>query len=515
MAVQLRRPILIGGIGLSFALWLMESFNDSWTEAGEIGVLGAIAIGTGFWLFQKREPATLKPIAAEAVNREKVEKAISQAGTAIAKLEAEAQNNKVAEELRDRLDRLSSESTRDALHLAIVGGKGTGKTTLLRWLESNWKEQHSDKTLTIAEIPALFSASGNGEKNELPLQQTAAWKQAIAADLVVFLSSGDLTDPEFQTLQQLASASVPVVVAWNKQDQHLPEQQAGILQQVRHRLELTLNTEDVVAIAAAPAPVKVRQHQTDGSVRETMEQPAADTNTLIARLSQRITQEAKQLVLAHTYRAAVALKAEAHSALNDVRRDRALPIIEKYQYIAAAAAFANPVAALDLLATGAVTTQLVIDLGEIYQQKFSFDREKAIASTLGEQMVKLGLVELTTQTITAILKSNAITYVAGGVVQGIGAAYLTRLAGLSLIEYFQAQDVSVESGPNLEQLGKTLKAVFEQNQRMAFLQSFVKQVVTRLAPESKKSESLTAQVNALQENRSADSVSIPNLEPST
>ncbi|MGL5194169.1 MAG: hypothetical protein ACRC8Y_11340, partial [Chroococcales cyanobacterium] len=61
MAIKLQRPILIGGLGLSFGLWAMESLNHSWGEAGEFGVLGAIALGAGFWLFKKREPPTIKP----------------------------------------------------------------------------------------------------------------------------------------------------------------------------------------------------------------------------------------------------------------------------------------------------------------------------------------------------------------------------------------------------------------------------------------------------------------------
>lgn len=512
MAVKLRRPILIGGIGLSLGLWMMESFHDSWTQAGEVGVIGAIAIGAGFWLFQNRETPTIQPIAAESLTREMVQNAISQAEAVIAKLETEAGDRSIARELRDRLGELSPDTQRQALHLAIAGGKGTGKTTVMQWLQSNW-QQPAGTTAAIAELPAWFTARDTEEK--LALQQTAAWKQAIAADLVLFLTNGDLTDSEFQAIQQLAAATVPIVVAWNKKDRSLPEQQAGILQQAIDRLALTLEQKDVIAIASAPTSVKVRQHQSDGSVVETMEQPEAQMQPLTERLQEILTAETPKLVLANTYRSAIALKAEAQEKLNQVRRDRALPIIEKYQYISAAAAFANPVAALDLLATGAVTTQLIVDLGEIYQQKFSLEREKAIAAALGEQLVKLGLVELSTQTITGILKTNAVTYVAGGLVQGISAAYLTRLAGLSLIEYFQAQDASAESGVNLEQLGQTLKAVFEQNQRMAFLQGFVKQVVTRFAPESKKSESLTAQVQALQDNKIGESVAIPNLEPTT
>ncbi|HBY75733.1 MAG TPA: hypothetical protein DEG47_01695, partial [Cyanobacteria bacterium UBA11148] len=176
--------------------------------------------------------------------------------------------------------------------------------------------------------------------------------------------------------------------------------------------------------------------------------------------------------------------AEAKTVLNKARSDRALPIIEQYQWIAAATAFANPVPALDLLATAAISSQLVIELGEIYQQKFSLPQAQSSAKTLGSLILKLGLVELSTQTIGSILKSNAFTYVAGGVVQGVSAAYLTRLAGLSLIEYFQDQEIDKNTATdqplNFERLTEKLQKVFQQNQRTALLQTFVQQALGRL-----------------------------------
>jgi uncharacterized protein (DUF697 family) len=213
-----------------------------------------------------------------------------------------------------------------------------------------------------------------------------------------------------------------------------------------------------------------------------------------------LTQEEQQLVWATTFRATVALKAEVKTHLNNVRRDRALPIIEQYQWIAAAAAFANPVPALDLLATAAISGQLVIELGEIYQQKFSLQQAQTAAKTLGSLMLKLGLVELSTQTIGGILKSNAFTYVAGGAVQGVSAAYLTRLAGLSLIEYFQEQEQSETTATgqpfNFDRLGQKLQMVFSSNQRTTFLQSFVKTAVGRILPELPSPELPNAEATA-------------------
>lgn len=465
--MKLQQPILWGGVSLSLGLWLIDSFSHSLEGVGEVGVLGAIALGTGLWWYKQRSPLPAKVSA--PVDRETLDKAIAGVKEAIAQLATEAENCPAIGELRSQQEQLSAQLDRQELRLLVTGGKAVGKTKLMQLLQSS---QQFGK-LTFTETEALFSKTDSDRqvKPNLTLE-----------DLVIFVTTGDLTSSELNHLQQLAIANVRILVVVNKQDQYLETQKATILQQVRNCLEGILNKDDVVGVCAAPAPVKVRQYQADGSVQEKMEQPMANITGLCDRLSHILATEKSALVFASTLRAANGLKAEIKTLLNQVRRDRAMPMIEQSQWVAAAAAFANPVPALDLLSTGAVTGQLVVDLGKIYQQKFSLEQGQAIARTLAEQMVKLGLVELSTQAITSILKSNAITFVAGGAVQGISAAYLTRLAGLSLLEYFQAQELTsdLSSGDKLAQLSQTIKQVFEQNQRMAFLQSFVQKAGDRL-----------------------------------
>jgi uncharacterized protein (DUF697 family) len=347
-----------------------------------------------------------------------------------------------------------------------MGGKAAGKTALMQVVAQQGIPQYN-QPLTLVEIP-------EGQQNLL-----------TNADLVIFLTNGDVTDPEYQSISQLLLQSQRVVLVWNKQDQSSVEEQPVILQRLRETMQGLLQPEDVIAIAASPSPVKVRQHQADGSVQEWMEAQQAEILPLTQRLSNILQQEQQSLVWATTYRQAKALQAEVKTGLNQVRRERALPIIEQYQWIAAATAFANPVPVLDVLATAAINAQLVIDLGGIYQQKFSLEQAQEVAKTIGSQMLKLGLVELTTQTLTSLLKSNTVTFVAGGVVQGVSAAYLTQIAGLSLVEYFQSLEESQETGQfslNLNALNQTLKTVFQQNQQLSLLQSFVKQALNRLSP---------------------------------
>ena len=68
-------------------------------------------------------------------------------------------------------------------------------------------------------------------------------------------------------------------------------------------------------------------------------------------------------------------------------------------------------------------------------------------------------------------------------VQGVSAAYLTKVAGLSLVAYFEQQEIALDSSKtlNLEKLRTILSSVFETNQ-LANLSTFVKEGVKRLLP---------------------------------
>jgi hypothetical protein len=59
------------------------------------------------------------------------------------------------------------------------------------------------------------------------------------------------------------------------------------------------------------------------------------------------------------------------------------------------------------------------------------------------------------------------------------------------VEYFEQQEIALESGNtlNLDKLRQVLETVFQQNQKLAVLEVFVKQGVKRLLPEAKPVES--------------------------
>ncbi|WP_392533145.1 YcjF family protein [Nostoc sp. C117] len=476
MVVKLQRPILVGGLGLSFSLWMLDSWHDSIVQVGEFGLLSALAVGGGLWLFQKNRPKdSLDQLNSMLVNRATVESAIAKAEVVINQLAEEVESHSALETLREKVAQLLLELDRQEIKVAVTGGKSVGKSTLIQVLKQNIE---TPNWVSLAETAPLFT---EGNKNS----DAAVFAEIAKSDFVLFLTNGDLTDSEFQTLQQLKAANHSTTLVFNKQDQYLADERASILLSLKQRMQ-----GNVVATAASPIPIKVRKHEADGSVQEWMEQPAPDIQQLTQQLGEVLLQQRQRLIWVTTMRKAGLLKAEAKNWLNETRCDRATPIIEQYQWIAAAAAFANPVPALDILATAAINAQMVMDLGNVYQQKFSLEQAQTVAVTMGSLMLKLGLVELSTKAIGTVLKSNAVTFVAGGVVQGVSAAYLTRVAGLSLVEYFQQQEIAISSGTglNLENLRQTLQKVFQQNQQIGFLQGFVKQGVKRLLPDVQQLE---------------------------
>jgi uncharacterized protein len=480
MTGLLQRPILVVGIGLSLALWFLDSLQHSLSVLGEISLFTLISVTGGFLWFQSRSRTPEISPTPTRLTRDMVQNAITQVDTILNQLITEAPNSDTIPRFQVEISRWKGERDTESLNISVMGGKGVGKTTLIQVLQSEWISRQT-QTITVKEVPALFT-----EVNTPDLSR-------FTSDLVLFVTAGDITDSEFQILSQFNSVGQRFLLLWNKQDQYLQTQQAQIFHQLCQRLEGLVKPEDISAIASAPNPIKVRQHQEDGGINEWLENQTPQIKSLTERLTQICRDEKQQLVWGNTLREILNLKLDIKNVLNAVRRDGALPIIEKYQWIAAATAFANPLPALDLLTTTAISTQLIVDLGAIYQQKFTLEQGKTIAAALASQMVKLGLVEVSTQTITHFLKINAITFVAGGLVQGVSAGYFTRIAGLSLIESFQNQDASFDKGEgNLgdASIGKTLQKVFQQNKQIPLMQSFIKQALCHLLPESSQTVKL-------------------------
>jgi hypothetical protein len=467
MEGMLKRPILTVGLGLAGVLWLANGFSHAMSEVGNLGVWSLAALGAGAWWLGRQSPQPVVEEIPETFDRAEVDRALNRVRAVLSQLATETESGDATlESLQNRLAQLESLDLQRPLTVAVAGRKAVGKTALCEAIAGQ-------SGLEFRELPPCFDRD---TPDPVPAAQQA--------DVVLFLVDGDITEPELDWVRQLRESGQTLLVAWNQSDRCLPEERAAVLSRIRQRVAPYVTSDRVIAIAAAPSPIEVRQYQADNSVRTSTAKPEPDLEHIQPVLSS-LNGDRATLIYATTYRQAGMLRRDTRDYLNQLRRDRALPVVRRYQWIAATAAFANPLPSLDLLATGATTTQLAIDLSKIYQQKFSAEQAKAIAGALGGVMVNLGLVELSTQLITAGLKHNPITFVAGGAAEGLSAAYLTHIAGLSLIEYFEQQESFVTSDgevqPDGERLSAIVKGVLEANRRTAFVDSLIRQASDRFA----------------------------------
>jgi GTPase SAR1 family protein len=363
------------------------------------------------------------------------------------------------------------------------------------------KSINSKRQILLIDTPGLQEVGADGLSRELE-----ASKLAQAADLLIFVSDGDLSDSEYQQLVQLCQLGKRVILAFNKTDRYLAVDRQLILAKLKARTAKFLKPEDVVAISACPAPIKVRQynanaqdhlsasdrlnHHNNQAVSEWLESLPVEIAPLQQRIEQILSIEQEQLVCANARLQIKLLQKSARVILRDLRRSAAEKIISRYQWLSASAVFANPLPGLDLVAGAAINTQLIIELARLYEQKFNLRQARKTATIIAELLLKLGSVEVITTAIATFLKANAITYAIGGSVQAISVAYLTRVGGMSFLDYLEQQEQTktqpkAKNEPMLKALHRYCQSNLRKMQGEVFVTDFIKVAVATLSGSEK------------------------------
>ncbi|MFM6092447.1 MAG: hypothetical protein ACKPBH_04310, partial [Dolichospermum sp.] len=209
--VKLQRPILVGGLGLSFSLWMLDSWHDSIVQVGELGILTALAVGGGLWLLRKNQPPLGEQLNDTVVDREFVIKAIAQTNVIINQIAQESADYPSLAILRENLAKLPLELARKEIRVAVTGGKFVGKSTIIKVLKNTLT--FPEMSLHFTETAALFSALSENS-------DVVTLSEIQKSDVVLFLTNGALTDSEFQVWEQLKTAKQPTLLVFNKQDQY-------------------------------------------------------------------------------------------------------------------------------------------------------------------------------------------------------------------------------------------------------------------------------------------------------
>ena len=267
---------------------------------------------------------------------------------------------------------------------------------------------------------------------------------AQQADLILFVVAGDITNTEYRALQTLYQTRKPLLLVFNKTDLYPETDRQAVydnLQRLHQQLKDSHHTEaasvkpneqlsntpivdDVILVAAAPAPVQVRIEWPDGRVSEEWETSSPEITPLKSALINLVQTEGPTLVALNVLHQANQVDTNLAQATAKLNQAAADDIILKFAKYKSAAVALNPVAVLDLL--GGVTSDLVMirNLAKLY----GFPMTNFEASKLWQAIVRssgtLLLSELGSGLLLGIGKSGAALW---SLVDG--ASGLTAYAG--------------------------------------------------------------------------------------
>ena len=105
------------------------------------------------------------------------------------------------------------------------------------------------------------------------------------------------------------------------------------------------------------------------------------------------------------------------------------------QWLVAAGVFASPVPSADLLLLTAVNGLLLKEMAELWQCQWTSEQLQAAAVELGRTALGLGALEWGSQALASLLKLHGATWMVGGAMQALAAAYFTRVVARSMADY--------------------------------------------------------------------------------
>ncbi|BAZ03688.1 YcjF family protein [Calothrix sp. NIES-3974] len=327
-----------------------------------------------------------------------------------------------------------------------------------------------ERKILITDTPGILEAGVAGTERE-----QLARELATEADLLLFVVDNDLRRSEYEPLRSLAEIGKRSLVVLNKIDLYTDEDREAILARLRQRLKGFVSVNDVIAVTANPQPIELE----GGEIC----QPEPEILPLLRRMAAILRAEGEDLVADNILLQSLRLGEEARKLIDGQRRRQADKIVERYQWIGAGVVSVTPLPVVDLLATAAVNAQMVVEIGRVYGCDLNLERGRELALSLAKTIAGLGIVKGAIQLVTTALQLNVSTFIIGRAIQGITAAYLTRIAGKSFIEYFRNDQDWGDGG-----MTEVVQRQFQLNKRDEFIKAFIQDAIARVVQPLREQE---------------------------
>jgi uncharacterized protein len=120
--------------------------------------------------------------------------------------------------------------------------------------------------------------------------------------------------------------------------------------------------------------------------------------------------------------------------LEGLRRQEWQQLQQRTQWLVAAGVFAAPLPSLDLLVLAIANGLMLQEMARLWDCPWNPEQLRAAALELGRAALAMGVVEWSSQALAAAVKLHGATWLVGGALQALSAAYLTRVVGHAMAD---------------------------------------------------------------------------------
>ncbi len=399
------------------------------------------------------------------------------------------QDNVAKEGIRQEKERISNELARGDLVVVIFGTGSSGKTSLIRALLNEivgevgarmgstkssqvyrLRLKRLQRGLQLVDTPGILEAGKDGLSRE-----KEARLRASRADLMVVVVDSDLRSEELKTIRSLSNLGKRLLLVLNKCDLRGEEEERKLLFILRGHCKGLIEPEDVIPICAAPQSIPRPGGQPW--------QPPTEVDKLLRRLAKVLHEDGEELLADNILLQCRNLGDNGRELLNSQRRKIAKQCIDRYSWISSGLVAAQPLPGIDLLGTAAVNAQMVMEIARIYGVELTKSRAQELAISVGRTLAGLGIIKGGVTIIETGLSLSLPTFIVGRVLQGIAAAWLTRIAGASFITFFKQDQDWGDGG-----VQEVVQHHYDLNRRESSLQNFLKLAIHRVVEPLQKNQ---------------------------
>jgi small GTP-binding protein len=362
----------------------------------------------------------------------------------------EIASEELREELKRQLLALQEKQSKERLEIVAFGTISSGKSTLLNALAGRdifSSNVIGGTTMARCEVPwpgadrvILVDTPGLAEVRGESRAAIAA-ASAEHADLVLLVVDGPLKSYEVELVETLREMEKRVLVCLNKIDWYDKRQEQELVSQIAEQLP-SIEAADVVAVQAGVGERPRVRVLSDGREERDFVETPPDVRPLARRMLEVVKRDGPDLLLANLLLQSRGLVDEAKEQVRKHLDERADQIINRYMWAAGGAAGINPLPLLDIAGSTAITLKMVLDLARVYKQPLDADMAVKILAQLSKNLLAMvgatAAAPVAGTMIASLLKTvPGVGTVAGGLLQGLVQALVTRWVGNVFVKYLQ------------------------------------------------------------------------------